>query len=1214
MQQIFSSSKMRLVSLIWFSFLLSFPPLVSNARSVDFGAEPHWELLIHQAQNVSRQRNTTAELIQRGQDSALILGRRALVENVALLGESHPTRGVIFNFMGDFAFRKGDYKSARESWLTALEINDSYSAENSQPMETSLFRLGIYAKVAGIPQVATPRLIRAVNFTQKVESSIDPHDSRLIYDLANAYECLYDYDGFYRLLKRVATVWENSPDSDPKYAIRSLVFFAEHASKPTVSNVGKNVQSQDSAVVFGSRALSIAVQRLGDNDTLIAYVENRLGDYHSRNGNYHKAYELWEKAWKINMEGLHEEHIEVQGSIYRMAGVFSATGRYAESEDLYKQAVGLRTKTQGPGHPETASMHMSLGRLYHTTADYDAASNCYLKALSIRENSIERVESDIAQSIRFLGILAYDRGDYASAERHLLRALSIRKEALGPSHALTANCADDLGELYAQWGKLQEAEDIFTGALEVRKSFLGEKHPDVAVSLERLASFYTTIGEYARARSSLEAALSILKPNLEMMELRHASILLSLADVALNEDDFKSAELYAKRGYQISEHVFGIQDHRLIPGLTLLGRVMISTGKFSEAEELITQALDIAQTFESLFQPELANVYDAYAELLMQRQVPRSALRYVKLSFEIRMSVFENGASVMSEHDAFNFERQVYKTRDRYFSMFLQCDQKERPPVSDLLSVLLASKGVASTTFYDRYRTLRSENDSIIKLSLDSLRLARAHISRLYVDGPQESSPAEYQGRLQGAIDEAERLEEALAQLSDGYNHSRRKLEPNVENLISALPKNSLLVEYFTYENRTDSRDSARILFGALTLNDQGKISIHDLGNAAVIDSAVASYRKHIRKVSHSISLPTPEELGDYTIVSTNLVNLIWSPLGISLPVNGPIYIAPDGSLNLVSFAGLPGLNNRFLVEDHPIQYVLSGNDILLRPISMPLGSGIAIFGDPDFDASPEQREASRSELVSIQPKRVTSAEKRHLRSTCDVLARKKLSRLSGTRDELHNISSIWKQNSDQEVWTYQGAQASEDAFKSNTKGMRIVHVATHGFFAGGDCRVHQSAKAARPKDDIIGENPLLLSGLYFAGANLYGAGANQLGLDDGILTAVEVSGMNLDGVEWVVLSACESGIGDIRSGEGVHGLRYAFRVAGAESVISALWEISDYDAADFMQRLYSGNSDNLAVRMREAALTRLDDLRMRNQPEHPALWAAFVASGFNRR
>jgi CHAT domain-containing protein len=233
---------------------------------------------------------------------------------------------------------------------------------------------------------------------------------------------------------------------------------------------------------------------------------------------------------------------------------------------------------------------------------------------------------------------------------------------------------------------------------------------------------------------------------------------------------------------------------------------------------------------------------------------------------------------------------------------------------------------------------------------------------------------------------------------------------------------------------------------------------------------------------------------------------------------------------------------------------------------------------------------------------------------------------LAGTGREVHDIARLW---TDSPAEILENRAANERAFKHDAPGHRVLHLATHGFFLGNDCTPVSAGtrsvgglttapkaqpnppKRPNPNASPLSENPLLMSGLALAGANRRAAAGPDD--EDGILTAEEVSALNLEGVEWVVLSACDTGLGEIKASEGVFGLRRAFQVAGARTVIMSLWSVDDEATRLWMRALYRNRLQkhlNTADSVRQASLDVLRDRRAHGQSTHPFYWGAFVAAG----
>ena len=272
-----------------------------------------------------------------------------------------------------------------------------------------------------------------------------------------------------------------------------------------------------------------------------------------------------------------------------------------------------------------------------------------------------------------------------------------------------------------------------------------------------------------------------------------------------------------------------------------------------------------------------------------------------------------------------------------------------------------------------------------------------------------------------------------------------------------------------------------------------------------------------------------------------------------------------------------------------------------------------AALGDPAFD---QPGVAVGSEAVF-----------RGTRSGCPDFQRMRFESLPASLKEVDAVVALWNQAQSGRTKVplrspvvpfgalrLTGAAASESAFKAQAAGRRILHIATHGFFLNARCassldpsRNATAALSAR----VVEQNPLVLSGLILAGANYRNAAAPDQ--EDGVLTAEEVAALDLNGVEWAVLSGCDTGVGEIRAGEGVFGLRRAFQSAGARTVIMTLWPVEDHMARQWMTTLYQGRlvrKLSTADAVREAGLTILRGRRTKGLSEHPFYWAAFVAAG----
>ncbi|MFH1122924.1 MAG: CHAT domain-containing protein, partial [Pseudomonadota bacterium] len=313
------------------------------------------------------------------------------------------------------------------------------------------------------------------------------------------------------------------------------------------------------------------------------------------------------------------------------------------------------------------------------------------------------------------------------------------------------------------------------------------------------------------------------------------------------------------------------------------------------------------------------------------------------------------------------------------------------------------------------------------------------------------------------------------------------------------------------------------------------------------------------------------------------------------------IFLSPDGSLNLIPFEVLRDDKGRYLIETHTFHYASAGRDIAGYGMIKEKGQKTLLMGDPDFDLMAKQ----------------TTGEKERPLTRSRQMQGLSFSRLPGTNEEVKAIAAIFGRSV---ADTYTGEWARELVLMQ-MKSPRVLHLATHGFFLSDqdwsslmDDKSRGITIIAREapsgKKPVRIENPFLRAGLALAGANRSLA---QEGVSEGILTAEKILGLNLRGTDLVVLSACETGMGDVKNGEGVYGLRRAFTQAGAKSLVMSLWEVPDKETKELMVSFYKNLQSgkmNRAEALRHAALKQRETVKTRYGHDNPYYWGAFVFLG----
>jgi CHAT domain-containing protein/tetratricopeptide (TPR) repeat protein len=989
-----------------------------------------------------------------------------------------------------------------------------------------------------------------------------------------------------------------------------------------------------------------------------------------RVGRYDEARPLAERVMEIRERVLGKEHPDVGPPLYYLANLYVIKGKYAEAEPLFQRALTILESAEGPEHPAVAAILNSLATLSYEIGDYAKAETFYQRALPISEKALGPDHPHVAGILNNLASLYYGRGDYAKAEQLYQRALNIREKVLGPEHPDVAASHNLLAHLYINRGDYAEAEQLFQRALTISKKALGPDHPHVANSLINLANLYNIRGDYAKAETFYQRALTISEKGLGPEHPRVAGILDSLVYLYYMRGDYAKAEQLYRRALAISEkalgphhpHVAGIFsrlamlyaakgeiaqavtfqsrvnaiDERNFTPILALGserqklaylalfsiRTDITLSLHSQAAPDDPQALDLA--FTTLLRRK-ARGLDAMTDTiatLRRRATPEDQALFDKLTDALS----QLATLTLKEPDAANPD--TYRTRLELLEA--EVDKREAELSSRSAAFREQTKPVTLATLQ-------------AALPADSALVEFAYFMPL---DPQtgKRKPPRYLAYLLSAqgrpkwvdLGEAVRIDRAVDDWREALRDPNRtdvkrraraldeKLMRPVRSLLSKMP--------------VDTRH--------LLIAPDGSLNL--IPFAALVDE-----RNRYLIERYSIS---------YLTSGRDLLRLETSepsktpPLVVANPDFGRFAsIARRGGRNSeksrlkidptqIFFQPLPDTEDEALVIKGliPNASVLrqeEATEAALKQASGPHILHIATHGFfLDYQESPPAEAdllrvvsegttglASTTYTVQLEaiPVRETAREKAKQLKAQGVNAYIVKSKVNGKgtffRLRVGNFptqAQAQKYGADLQgkgvvgeffVARYESPQA--DLTESSPTTARAQ--ARPADFT----RVNAPSAISQPLTDSPSDlrlskfaaqvkNPLVRSGLALAGAN-----HGKSGDDDGLLTALEAAYLDLLGTKLVVLSACDTGVGEVKNGEGVQGLRRALVLAGSESQVMSLWPVSDDATKDLMISYYKalrqgeGRSEGLRR-------VQLRMLRGRKDQRHPFYWAAFIQSG----
>jgi CHAT domain-containing protein/Tfp pilus assembly protein PilF len=925
------------------------------------------------------------------------------------------------------------------------------------------------------------------------------------------------------------------------------------------------------ALPLAERSLSLREKVLGPKHLTVAQSLNDLGLVYYEMDDHARALALHQRALDIREKALGPEHPDVAQSLNNLAHAYGRMSDYARALSLNQRALDIREKALGKDHLYVSHSLQDLGIIYYYKGEYARYKALLQRALDIKEKALGPEDPDVARSLNELAILDEVMGDYVQALALHQRSLAIWEKALGPDHPDVVPTLNNLANVYNKMGEYARAVLLFQRALAIWEKVFGPEHPAVARLLNNLANVYMGMGEHAQAVRLHLRALSIREKALGPEHPEVANSLNNLANVYKEMGDYAQALPLLERALGIFEKVLGPEHSDAAEARCSLAEVYRGRGELPRAEPFYQRALAIWEKALGPDHPDVARTLDGLAALAEARGDLAGALPFAERAAEIReknlLQILPTGAETHKRDNLAQIADDVDHNLWRAF-------HTENPGAARLaLTTLLRRKGRALDATAESIRVLRARLGPDEQKLFDDLQAVRSQRSALVLRGPDPMPLDQYKALLDELLSKDQKLDEQISQKSDAFRSSEQPI--TLGAVKAALPPGAALVEWSVYRPFNPKGIGKKGQFGiprygACIQKTQGEPRCIDLGEALAIDAAVTALRKGLSRAAS----PDVKALG------RDLHQKVMAPLQKLLGETRWLFLAPDGALHLIPFAALVDEDGRFVAQNHALTYLTSGRDLMrLANAKPPAQEKPVIFSAPDFDAAGAAAPAA--------PKSESPADtERSTRSTD--FGSITFSPLLGTAREARALAGTLG-----DTRLLLGPDATETAFKA-LHSPRLLHIATHGFFLPDQKKIE--GKGER-------EDPLLRSGLALAGAN-----GHKSGKEDGVLTALEVTGEDLYGTDLVVLSACETGVGEVKNGDGVYGLRRALVVSGARTQVMSLWKVDDQATVAMMKAYYA----RLKAGEGRSEAMRQVQLSMMAEPTTaaPYYWASFIVSG----
>lgn len=828
-----------------------------------------------------------------------------------------------------------------------------------------------------------------------------------------------------------------------------------------------------------------------------------------------------------------------------------------ESFNTYKQ-LGYQDSTE-------AILNMcNLGLLYLNMGKYGSSEEYLKMALTHRQtNSKDTV--GYAATLNNLAVLYKTNGNFSEAEKYLLQAKDYIKSHNGENNIQNAIVLNNIAMLYLVINKLDQSEQNMLKSLDIAKNNVPEKSSTYDRLKVNLALIYKAKKDYASAEKIMLDALISTKKRLGTSNPDYATMLRGLASLYMEMEKYNQVEQLLKQALQIYKQNYGDQNPQYAATLYELGVYNQYVGKIDIAQVQFNQALSIQKQTLAEHHPAIAKTQEYLAINFWHKNDIKDAYENYRASLDEDIYIINNYFESMSDAEKALYWNQYQTSFTRFYDFVAQNYNEDPEMTQTAYNYYLQTKALLlNNSRKVRSSILESNNPQLIS-KFNQLNEMKNYIAKLYSFSNEEL--AERKINLDSLVNIAENLEKDVISMSSDYRKNKEQKIITVSDIVTNLTTKEAAMEIirlnnYNYEKQTDS-----VVYMFMILKNGQKFPQIVVKNNG--KSMETTYFEQYKK-----AIMNGKSMDEY-------YNYYWKEVDAQLTNVNTIYLSVDGIFNRINVNTFLMPDGKYVIDNFFVYNLTNSKDVIsLKQRKLTnsnlKGKTAVLIGYPNYSMN--------------MPQGYTY-----------------IPALPGTKVEIENIADVMKQNGWQ-IKEYEQNQATESILKS-IKDPFVLHIATHGYFIEANTESGQETRTFGVDNQRAVNNPLLRSGLLFAGADKTVLNINDRDnteIDDGVLNAYEAMTMQLDKTQLVVLSACQTGLGVIQSGEGVYGLQRAFQIAGAKTIITSLWPVSDEGTQQLMSNFYK----NWLTTGDEFAAFRQASLYIKDKLKYPFYWGAFEIVG----
>lgn len=950
--------------------------------------------------------------------------------------------------------------------------------------------------------------------------------------------------------------------------------------------------------------------------SLQASLDFYIGDFYYKIGNYQEARKYYDKSLKIKERTLGEDHPSYLETLLSLGKLTVEIGEMEEAEQILMDYNSLADGAYDSKHPVRANAFKEVGDVFAIKSDTTTAIYFYKQAKDAYEEMTDGLQSvGYAHNLTSQAELYYKMGFYTAAEALFRQAQYIYEKNGFSAKVEHANLLNRLALLYLRLNNLVDAERLIQQAKRIHEHEYSTQHPAFARDLDVLASIYLAAGYPKQAEHLLIESIAIYKASGVTKQIDYLLAVSQLAECYEQTKQLEKADKLFKTAIDSFQVHISERSIELAGIESNLANLYYYIGKYAQATELHERSLQTRYELLDESHPEFLESINNLSLLSWADKKITKAESFFEQSIENYTTQFNRYFSFLSEREKDFYYNRIRSFFEKYNSFALQRSQKKPAILGQIYNNQLANKGLLFYTNQNiREQVLASKDDNLFQKYKKWTQL-KEQLSKVYKldaeDVKTQNIPLDSLEEVANFIEKDLSLRIAISNTKEGkektqitWKDIQRKLNPD-EAAIE-------MIRFQEFLPDSGGRYTEKIYYAALIVTQKTK------KNPALIliDDGEDLEKKYVRFYRNSIK---------FRIKDTKSYSYFWQKIDTASILKGikKIYFSPDGAYNKINVNTLyDGTSQKFVVDKTEIHTLTNTRDLIALKNNANRTPAISatkafLVGYPNYHYLKQKTAILFPSLVQKEENLAMPLVKnKNIQTRGDIgnlLRGGKIDDLPGTREEILSIEKIFNQyqiSNQVEL----GDRASEENIKSIAE-FSLLHIATHGFFSPdiGANEVH-NPDIVKLESNL--NNPLLNSGLLLAGAdNAFSqetllaeikALSDNSTYEDGVLTAYEVMNLNLSNVDLVVLSACETGLGEVRNGEGVFGLQRAFQTAGAKTIVMSLWKVSDEATKQLMENFYDAYCKTRSKR--QAFLSA--QLKLREQFPDAFYWGAFVMIG----